>query len=968
MSYQNLRFFDNNSNELNLEYNSDLGYSEGTAFLPEISTGLYETLNLYVLEEVRDDLDNPRFVHPISAEVDNTSLKFKFTSEYGESENIFLYSGKMVRGDLEVIKDEMQLSEMKTSTLYSGLDSENFKIVSPTADMLQPTACIANIALSSEIEGFHIRTLEIFASTNGVDVKVASLKIYGEVVAEDERLKDLLTNMALNLDEMDYLIFRDSDIKDLGVDYKVLNRKRKELLLQASTIKPFIGTYKALLNVIDFYGYNNVSLREYWLNINESAEGFGKMIVVPVANQTEVGFLAKKSRNTNLPNSNQKKTFRFSLAYRLNVPTGRLNEFDLPEVEEITDFSPDEILIKLYALKRKLQREYLPLNAKIVDITAEGDYFDGVNQRVWNNQHQIHAQYAGQDVHYDILPDVKTIYIEDLRKVDYRLEGINQKIEVFNKTERNELEESIRNFYTEWYDDDMTSFNTIDGIPIGAPIVLTGTSLKDTWDDAEFTFIDANDTDDDVAFPIYNPNGTLADNSENQLNVSELPNDINPNNVYDSDPNTPSIPEWNPAAAIVPQDTFLTWDDWWKRSVYEIEWIIKGPRGYLKTIRGSVNDWYTLPLILPYTGEYVIDVAFWDLYNVRSISHNKTINVKSKNIQMYGLYQKLTKELDWANYNYNWEKAGSSWEWGRENLNTVEENIGTYYLTLDRANYLNDEEDGKEFSISRRYADPNSVTGFAETTGAYQWKSLRKQVWNDGPTTSWNQTRIGADLNSSFKLELNGDLNGTITVSQLDTFTGLEIIESYTPTATYPANSQDLSAWNNLQQEINNLNPNQYPIFTKFNWNPIYFDSDGNVATGVEGVDECTYMLVVSKQPNESYDFHNATTTTGLIDQNSFVKYQAYNPNFNDTYIIDDHDTINLLNHVTFSYDLTKMPGVIEQKWRLINNSVKKEDIYYDNQWLTYLFDTKGEYSLELELTDLNGNKNITRKNILTIK
>ena len=34
------------------------------------------------------------------------------------------------------------------------------------------------------------------------------------------------------------------------------------------------------------------------------------------------------------------------------------------------------------------------------------------NQRVWNNQHQIHAQYAGQDVHYDIFPDVKSIYIE----------------------------------------------------------------------------------------------------------------------------------------------------------------------------------------------------------------------------------------------------------------------------------------------------------------------------------------------------------------------------------------------------------------------------------------------------------------------------------------------------------------------------------------------------------------------------
>ena len=925
MSYQNLRFFDNNSNELNLTYDNVLGYSKGTIFLPEISTGLYETINLYALEEVRDELDNQRFVHPISVDSDINSLKFEFVSEYGDSDDIFLYSGIMKNGEYEVIVDSSQVSKMRDNSFYTGIDSEGFKIVPLNSAAIQPQACLANMALSSDKEGFHIRTLNVYATENSNEVKVAEIKVYGEVVAEDERLKDLLTNMALNLDEMDYLIFRDSDIKDLGVDYKLLNRKRKELLLQASTIKPFIGTYKALLGIIDFFGYSNVSLREYWLNINEKSEGFGKMMVVPVANQTEVGFLAKKSKNTNLPNSNQKKTSRFSLAYRLNVPTGKLNEFDLPEVEEISDFSPDEILIKLYALKRKLQREYLPLNAKIVDITAEGDYFDGVNQRVWNNQHQIHAQFAGHDVHYDIFPDVKSIYIEDLRKVDYRLEGRNQKIEVFNKTERNELEDSIRSFYTEWHDEDMSSHNTMAGIPIGAPIILTGTSLKDTWDDAEFTFIDANDTDDDA-------------------------------NVLHSDGQTTL------------QDPYLTWDDWWKRSVYEIEWIIKGPRGYSKSIRGSIDDWYTLPIILPYTGEYTIDVAFWDLYNVRSISHNEKITVKSKNVEVYGMYQKLTPELDWANYKYQWDEAGSSWEWGRENLNTVEESIATYYLTLDRANYLHEDEDGKEFSIVRRFADSTTPTGFNETTGPYQWKSLRKQVWNDGPEICWDQTRVGPDLNSSFKFELNGDLNGTITLSQIDPYTDLEIMESYTPTTLYPTNVLDLTAWNSLQQELNNLNPNQYPIFTKFNWNPIYFDSDGNVSTGIDGVDECTYMLVVSKQPNQVYDFHEATTTTGTIDPASFVKYQAYNPSFNDSYVIDDHSTINLLNHMTFSYDLTKIPGITDQKWRLINNSVKKEDIYYDNQWLTYLFDTKGEYTIELELTDLNGNKNITRKNILTIK
>ena len=61
------------------------------------------------------------------------------------------------------------------------------------------------------------------------------------------------------------------------------------------------------------------------------------------------------------------------------------------------------------------------------------------------------------------------------------------------------------------------------------------------------------------------------------------------------------------------------------------------------------------------------------------------------------------------------------------------------------------------------------------------------------------------------------------------------------------------------------------------------------------------------------------------------------------------------------------MPGVISQKWRLINNTLEKEDIYYDNKWMTYLFKDKGYYTIELELTDLNGNKNITKKNIVNI-
>jgi hypothetical protein len=61
------------------------------------------------------------------------------------------------------------------------------------------------------------------------------------------------------------------------------------------------------------------------------------------------------------------------------------------------------------------------------------------------------------------------------------------------------------------------------------------------------------------------------------------------------------------------------------------------------------------------------------------------------------------------------------------------------------------------------------------------------------------------------------------------------------------------------------------------------------------------------------------------------------------------------------------MPGIVSQEWKLKNNSQNIDDIYYNNTWLTYLFKHKGDYSIELELTDVNGNKNTINKNILKI-
>ena len=720
--------------------------------------------------------------------------------------------------------------------------------------------------------------------------------------------------MGMLLEESDYFIFKKSDIKELSTDWKILNEKRKELLLQASQIKPFIGTYKALLNAIDFFGYDKITLKEYWLNINEQAENFGKLKAIAVPNQNEVGFLSNKSNDSKLPNSNLKKTSRFSLVYRLNEADGGVDEWDIPTVKESLDFSPDEVLIKLYGLKRKLQKDYLPLQSKIVDITGEGDYFSQFNMNVWNNQHSIKNQTAGVEVEFSRFPEERQLFIEDLRKVDYRLTGIGQEFPLATQADNEAVIESINNFYNGYYNEDLSTFNTISGIPIGAPLVLNVDSYKESWDDAQFSWMDADDTGND----------------------------------------------------------HLEWDNWWKQNIYEIEWIISGPNNYLKTYRGPVDTYSNFPITLPFVGEYNVELAMYDLFNVRS-SYRKPsyITVKSKNVEVYGLSQKTLPKLNWSQYKYQWDHVGSDWNTSAENTTEVDDMIGTFYLTMDRLNYVHDADDvgGYEFSTVRRYTDTSSPTGFSETTGPYRWNELKPHVWNDGTEINWNMTRVGGDINASFKMDIlqsNGFVNGHIfQISRINPVTNLVETDSYSITSTYPTDNTDIAAWLNVASELNGLDPNIYPIITKFNFNHIAVDNNGD---GI--LDECNYILGVGKEPSRTYEYSEVGFNNplgGEILSGSKQHHESYNPNFFDTNIIDSHKEIKILNHVTLSYDITNMPGIISQKWVLKNTTINIDDIYYNNQWFTHLFKHKGDYEVELELTDVNGNKNKTNKNIIKI-
>ena len=54
------------------------------------------------------------------------------------------------------------------------------------------------------------------------------------------------------------------------------------------------------------------------------------------------------------------------------------------------------------------------------------------------------------------------------------------------------------------------------------------------------------------------------------------------------------------------------------------------------------------------------------------------------------------------------------------------------------------------------------------------------------------------------------------------------VIENYSIQSTYPTSTNDITAWQNVANELNALTPQTNPIFSKFNWNPVLFDSNGD--------------------------------------------------------------------------------------------------------------------------------------------
>ena len=511
---KNLQFFDYNGYNLNFEWvvesnSKDIGHWEGTIYLPKVSVGLYANTSIYILEKIGDSFYFPQGNRKIEFYWDKVN---KFVDEF------FLFNFD----ESYVLKDTSSLKYIPND----GPDCET--LIVNTFDRYEINLESANVSKALPIhigfmadEKFDATTYNRTLIMSYNDNIIAKIKLYAETIEEDERLKIWNDNLGYNITPEDTIIFDKSDLNEFKPNYKLLNEKRKELMLEGSNIYPYIGSYKAIINAIKFFGYENLNIIEYWKNVNPNDENFGKIYHSSKYSLKHKETLRIGAHNIILPNKDYKKINSIALVYSINQPTGEIDEWELPIVKEKFTYTIEEALIKLFALKKKLNKEFMPGSSRIVDIIGEGSYF-GIQS--------IRKIYDTQDIligENDFRPNFEIensnyIHITDTRYVEeYILQKNNY--ESFDFDVLDNLQKCT--YYTSYYNDviinqkmsitandiysnvDSDSDSDVD-TKYSAKVILSNTSFEDiSFGNCELKFgckysilngLDDSDSDSDI--------------------------------------------------------------------------------------------------------------------------------------------------------------------------------------------------------------------------------------------------------------------------------------------------------------------------------------------------------------------------------------------------------------------------------------------------------------------------------------
>lgn len=380
---QNITLFQKNGDIIDLEYNEELDLLQGDLVIPKTSVGLIETQTVYFMERVslygEIDYDDIRSYKEIDAVVHDGTFSF-FDTTHHEA------------GDPElVIRDTFH------HTLRQDASSEETDEIIKIRERFGTPATM-QVFIEPRDEGYFEDIIVI-----RLDGEIAiELTAQVFVEGEDERLINRLADFGEYLSKDDAHIFRNHPLDTDTADVSILNRKRKEFLIEMHNIKPFFSSAKGVRGILNLFDFQDLKIKEFWLNPKN-----GKLVHEDLSGNI-------------IDYTNLQKTSKFGLFFEYNsVVDGLYGDDGLPVVRDNFLFTTDEIIIKLFGLRRWIEEREIGGISDIVDIVGEFVFFN--KYRISFSYQEEETRQISNKRDLVIVPKQKVFYLEDLRNnTEYR--------------------------------------------------------------------------------------------------------------------------------------------------------------------------------------------------------------------------------------------------------------------------------------------------------------------------------------------------------------------------------------------------------------------------------------------------------------------------------------------------------------------------------------------------------------------
>lgn len=612
------KFFNKTGDAYNFYIDPVLGYFTGQINLAAISINLFECETIYVLQEVESNFGQPSLVYPMTT---NPASRSKITAKIASSDPEFklfdVNSSDANQASIDFLTTkDLQLDFDPASTVNSVTD----RVIT---SMGRNVAARVDVAFSAETEENYT---DVLVLSMGATI-LAKIELYCEAIGEDDRLTNHLYNFGDLISTKDEYIFRESDIEEELPNYKLLNEKRKEYLLDLKNIQKYSSSYKGIYHVLFFFGYYDLQLKELWFN-NVDKRFFYQ----------EADLAEKVFNDTGVTDANRhlEKTSFFGLFYEINKTTGLADANGLPELVDNFAFTDKEIVIKLFGLKNWLKDRNIGGVSRVMDIIGEITHYSQLKIRYWSDQSTTFYYNQNQEVKFEA--DKTEIFIEDLRP---HLNDFSQCTLSPDDDLSNISPELMNQCFIGYFANSYQltpQYTDAPDVPIGAILKLYNRSFGLTWKDASISWDDILKLGLDLTWENFD-----------HLNFYKI--------------------EW-----------FI------KRRVDASD-----PRQWQTVVGGKPSEVAEPAIFIPYEGEYDVTLTLHSYNGGSvKLRKDKYVRVMARQADFFAFYKFHEPDLQiWDTCRLSWDKITSDWKspvYDNEAFQVLKDEIGTEPLKI--ANYL----------------------------------------------------------------------------------------------------------------------------------------------------------------------------------------------------------------------------------------------------------------------------------------